>query len=61
MHTLDLILNLEAVVLGKIDVRQDCIFREIRHSDMILRVLLPGYKIVNNKFGEIRLAVLQKF
>jgi hypothetical protein len=61
MHTLDLILNLEAVVLSKIDVRQDCIFREISHSNMTLRVLPPGYKIMSNKFGEIRLQVLQKF
>jgi hypothetical protein len=61
MHTLDLILNIKTVVLGEINVRQYCILREITHSGMTLRVLPPGYKIVSNKLGEIRLQVVHKF
>jgi hypothetical protein len=42
-------------------VRQYAIVKEISHSNMTLRVLPPGYKIVSNKLGEIRLQVVHKF
>jgi hypothetical protein len=55
VHALNLILHLEAIILGEVYMGQDGIFREVFHGQVALSVLPSCNEVVDYKLHEFRL------
>jgi hypothetical protein len=55
MHALNLVLHLEAIILGEVYMGQDGIFQEVFHGQMALSVLPSCNEVVGYKLRKFRL------